>query len=367
MQNTTSSTDRRTAAVEAIRRAIRAEKPYIVGSGPEPEVKLNQNESPYDLPSELKSELVERFLSIPLNRYPKEQPWALRDALAETLGLPPDYILVGNGSNELSHTLVLATVEPDTPVVLPRPMFSLYASVVRMHGGRPIQVAPRDDFSFDVEGLHAAIRREQPPLIILTSPNNPTGLAMPIGDIESLVAAAPGLAVVDEAYWEFNDEPPATTLLDEHPNLVIVRTFSKAMGLAGSRIGYLIAHPDVIAELMKSRLPFMVDRFAEEIALAVLRRPELIRRQLDAIRAGRNELKSMLDEMDGVEYVPTAANFFLFTSGANSRLLLEQMAAEGVLVRNMSGYPELEGYLRVNAGTPAENKAFQLALKRTLG
>src|SRR5690625_7889564 len=168
-------------------------------------------------------------------------------------------------------------------------------------------MAPHTYSSFDVEGTHAANRLEQPPLVILTSPNNPTGLAMPIGDIESLVAAAPGLAVVDEAYWEFNDEPPATTLLDEHPNLVIVRTFSKAMGLAGSRIGYLIAHPDVIAELMKSRLPVMVDRFAVEIALAVLRRPALIRRRLDASCTGRDELESIMDERSGVEHVPTAA------------------------------------------------------------
>ena len=367
MPDTTSSTDRRSAAVTAIREAIRGERPYLVSSGPEPDVKLNQNESPYDLAAELKAELVERFLSIPANRYPKEQPWALRDALAEQLNLPPEWILVGNGSNELSHTLVLATVEPGTPVVLPRPMFSLYESVVRMHGGRPVQVAPRPDLSFDVDGLHEAIRREQPPLVIVTSPNNPTGLAMQIGDIESIVAAAPGLAVVDEAYWEFNDEPPATTLLDDHPNLIIVRTFSKAMGLAGSRIGYLIAHPDIISELMKARLPFMVDRFSEEAALAVLRRPELIRRQLEAIRAGRDELEAILARAEGVEYSPSSANFFLFKTRMEPADLLARLASEGVLVRNMSGYVELAGFLRVNAGTPAENKAFELALKRALG
>lgn len=358
--------DRLRAAIARLRPQVRGERPYLVGGMEQPAIKLNQNESPFDIPPDVKRKLVERFLEIPANRYPREQPWALRDKLAGVLDLPPEMIIVGNGSNEMSHTLALLTVDEGTPVVLPRPMFALYESVIRMFGGRPVTVAPREDLGFDVAGLLKAVERENPPLTILTSPNNPTGLALRFADVEEIVSRSKGLVVVDEAYWEFNEEPAATTLLDRYPNLLVVRTFSKAVGLAGLRLGYLVGHRDIIAEIMKVRLPFMVDRFAEEVGLALLERPQLIATRVEQIKDGLAELREALEALEGVTVLPSSANFVLFKTPQEPAEVMSRLASAGVLVRNMAGYPELRGYLRVNAGTPDENKAFLAALNRAV-
>lgn len=349
-----------------LRPAVRAEKPYLVGSIHEPRVKLNQNESPYDLPEEIKRELVETFLEIPFNRYPGEQPDTLRQALGLHVGYDPDGILVGNGSNELTYTLGLTMIGAGTPVVMPRPMFSLYEKVVRLHEGHLIAVPPRPDLHFDAEALRQAVETHQPALTVLTTPNNPTGLAMPLTEIEPIVQAADGFVVVDEAYVEFTEEESAQTILGRYPNLLLLRTLSKACGLAGMRLGYMMGHPDVIGEIFKARLPFMVDRLAETTALALLRRPGLLRERAALLKESCRALADGLRALDPVTILPSQANFLLFKTPLEPRALMDRLAQSGVLVRDMSGYPELQGYLRVNAGTPDENKAFLLALKEAL-
>jgi histidinol-phosphate aminotransferase len=189
---------------------------------------------------------------------------------------------------------------------------------------------------------------------------------MSLAEIERVAAASPGVVVVDEAYVEFNSEPSATQLIDEHPNVMVLRTLSKGFGLAGARLGYLIARPPVVRELMKARLPFMVDRFAEQTALSVLERPGLIEERVRRMQVSITELTEALQALDAVEVVPTEANFVIFTTPMPADQLHDRLADRGILVRNMGGYPELEGYLRVNAGTRAENKAFLTALEGTL-
>lgn len=353
--------------ISRIRPEVRAAKAYRVAVPPETQVKLNQNENPHDLPEKLKAELAERLRAIPFNRYPDDQPAALAQALAEYTGHDAAGILVGNGSNELTHTLGLTLIAPGAPVVLPRPMFSLYESVVRLFGGRLVGVAPRADLSFDAEAIVKAVRREAPALTVLTSPNNPTGLAMPLEEIEAVVEAAEGFVVVDEAYVEFNPEPSAITLLQKHPNVLVMRTFSKAFGLAGLRLGFLLGRPAVTQELLKARVPFMVDRFAEHVALTLLERPGFLQERVEAMQASIRTITEALQKRDGVTVVPSQANFVLFKAGAlSATALLERLAEEGVLVRNMGGYPELRGWLRVGAGTPDENKAFLAALEKSL-
>lgn len=350
--------------IEKIRPAIRDQHPYVVSrDGFEPDIKLNQNESPFDIPLDLKKELLESFLSIPFNRYPKEQPELLRHRLAQHLGQTPDGILVGNGSNELAYTLGLCLIEQNAPVVLPTPMFSLYEKVVRLYGGCPIKVPALSDFHFDVPGLIAAIRKHRPSLTIITTPNNPTGLRTPLADIERLLAETEGFLVVDEAYVEFTDPPSALSLLDRHPNLIIMRTFSKAFGLAGLRIGYMIAHPDVIREFLKSRLPFVVDRLAETVALALLERTEIITRQVNLLKEQRDTLIDAMRAFTDFRVLPSEANFALFKGSLPPDILMKNLANRGILVRNMGGYSELAGYLRVNAGSPEENKEFLSALE----
>lgn len=352
--------------VERLRSEVRAERPYIVPGARSVPYKLNQNESPFDLPPALKRELLETWFQIPFNRYPSEQPDRLVEALAENLGVESASILVGNGSNELTHTLGICLIRPGRPVVVPRPMFALYESVIRLFGGRVVGIAPRPDLGFDTDALVDAIQSEDPDVSIITTPNNPTGLSMPFADVKRIVETARGFVVVDEAYHEFNPEPSALSLLPDHPNVIVVRTLSKAFGLAGIRLGYLVAHPDVAGHVLKARLPFMVDRMAETAALTLVRNPDLIGERIALIQEATTWLTSALQGMNEVEVLPAQSNFVLFRTRHNPSDLLERLADHGVLVRNMSGYPELKGWLRVNAGTPLENQAFLDALTSVL-
>ncbi|MFB6250000.1 MAG: histidinol-phosphate transaminase [Salinibacter sp.] len=352
--------------VELIRPAVREQSEYVVDTPPDIEVKLNQNESPYDLPDALKGELLDAFGEVAFNRYPSEQPRELRRALAAHEEVPPESIIVGNGSNEITYTFGLAFLDPGTPMVLPRPLFSLYEKVARLQDAALTSVPPREDLRFDTDGLVAAVRSTGARLTVLATPNNPTGRAMTLAEIERVAAASPGVVVVDEAYVEFNTEPSAVQLMDEHPNIMVLRTLSKGFGLAGARLGYLVARPPVVRELMKARLPFVVDRFAEQTALAVLERPGLIEERVRRMQVSITELTEALRALDGVEVVPTEANFAIFTTPMPADQLHNRLADRGILIRNMGGYPELEGYLRVNAGTRAENKAFLTALDEML-
>ena len=349
-----------------IRPAVRDRSEYIVDMPAGIDVKLNQNESPFDLPAGLKQELLDAHQQVQMNRYPSEQPEDLRHALAEYDGVDPDQILVGNGSNEITYTFGLAFLDPGDPVVLPRPMFSLYEKVMRLQEADLTIVPPQDDFGFDADALATAAAETDAVLTILTTPNNPTGLAMTLDELEQVVRASSGFVVIDEAYVEFNPEGTAIDLLERHPNVLILRTLSKGFGLAGARLGYLLAHPAVVTELMKARLPFMVDRFAEQTALAVLRRPGLIEDRVSRIEASITTLTEALQAMEGVEVVPSQANFVIFTTPVPADTLQDRLADRGVLVRNMGGYPELEGYLRVSAGTEEENNAFLDALDVSL-
>lgn len=351
------------ALLAFIRPAVRRQQAYYVGAIPNVQVKLNQNESPYDLPEGLKQELVGAFMEIACNRYPTEQPDRLRRKLAERTGHDPDGILIGNGSNELSYTLGLTMIEDAAAVVLPAPMFALYTTMVNLYGGHPVQVPPTPDLRFDTDALCAAIRRTRPVLTVVTTPNNPTGLAMPLDEVERILHVSEGFVVVDEAYLEFNDQPSAQVLMKKHPNLLVMRTLSKAFGLAGLRLGYLMGPPRIIREMLKARLPFMVDRFSEAVALALLERPMLLAERVARLKASIRRLTAELAAVPGVEVVPSQTNFVLFKSRLEPDVMMGRLAEAGILVRNMGGYPELQGYLRVTAGTEWENKAFLAALK----
>ncbi|NQV72000.1 histidinol-phosphate transaminase [bacterium] len=349
-----------------IRTEVRSQHPYIVpGARPVP-VKLNQNESPFDIPSELKKELLDSFLNVQFNRYPAEQPSQLMAALESNLGVEHGSVLVGNGSNELTYTLGMCFIHSGDPVVVPRPMFALYESMINLHGGQPIGIAPKADLQFDVEGILSAIKTHQPPLVIITTPNNPTGLAMQFDDVKRIVEAAPGFVVVDEAYHEFNPGESAVGLISTHPNVIVLRTLSKAFGLAGLRLGYMVAQPALITEMMKSRLPFMVDRLSEHVALSLLSNDQLIADQIEIILSNTRSLTAELQSRLALDVLPSQTNFVLFKADRDPVQFLNDLADRGTLVRNMGGYPELKGYLRVTSGTEAENQAFLNALDSVL-
>ncbi len=348
--------------LEQIRPEVRSERAYTVPGARPVSVKLNQNESPFDLPPELKRELLETFFEISFNRYPAEQPTQLVQALEEHCGVEAGSILVGNGSNELTYTVGMCFVAPGDEVLIPCPTFALYESMVRLHGGSPLQVTCTSDHQVDTEAILQAIRQNRPKLVILATPNNPTGRSVPLSDIRKIADAASGFVVVDEAYHEFNPEPSALTLMDEFPNVIVLRTLSKAFGLAGLRLGYLVARPEITREIMKSRLPFMIDRLSEQVALTLLNNQEMLEERVSTILASTAELLKAMREIPNVEVRASDTNFVLFRCENDPQELLEALADSDVLVRNMGGYPELKGFLRVTSGTKAENKAFLDAL-----
>lgn len=360
------------APVHLVRPQVRAERVYRVPTSVEAAAKIDQNESPYDFPADVKEAALARFAAEPWNRYPDDRPHRLVAALAERVGLPPEAVIVGRGSNELTHTVSLCFLEEGTPVVLPSPMFSLYASAARMHGARVVDVPAGEGFRHDPDAILDAARQSDAPLTVVTTPNNPTGQTIAHDDLARLASGVPGVLLIDEAYHEFLNGPTATDLLAEHDNVLVMRTFSKAIGLAGVRLGVLYGAPALIQEMEKARLPFLVDRLGETIGLEVLARPDLIAGHVADLKAERERLEAWLGETDGVEIVPGAANFFLMRTPLSTGDLIAQMAERGVLIRDVSGYPALAardgkpGWVRVSAGAPDENRAFREALVAVL-
>ena len=336
------------------------------------DAKVDQNESPYDLPAEIKRAALDAFAETPWNRYPDDRPHRLVAAIEAREGLPAGSVIVGRGSNELSHTLGLCFLSAETPVVLPSPMFALYASVARMHGADVVDVPAKKDLTHDADEILSAARRSGAPLTIVTTPNNPTGQTIAHADLERLAEGVPGVLVIDEAYHEFLDGPTATDLLKAHDNVLVMRTFSKAFGLAGVRLGVLMGHPDLIQEIEKSRLPFLVGRLGEEIGLAILDRRDLVDQRVAELMAEREAMEAFCETLPGVEVLPGAANFFLLRSPLDPRDLQARLAERGVLVRDVTGYPALAGHdgqpgwLRISIGAPSENQAIREALSHAM-
>jgi histidinol-phosphate aminotransferase len=350
-----------------VRPEVREQRPYKVGvpTG-DISVKLNQNESPFDLPEALKDAVFAGWKEIAFNRYPSEQPYDLAELIASSIGWDPEGIIVGNGSNELTYAVGLTFIKTGSSVVLPRPMFSFYERVVHIYGGEVIPVAPLESLGFDTEGILTAIQRTEPSVVVITSPNNPTGLVLSLAELRTIAEATAGLVLIDEAYIEFSDEPSMLTLLSNYPNVILLRTFSKAFGLAGSRLGYLVGHPAVMGEIMKIRPPFMIDRFTSCVIRLLLEHSQLVQDRVRLIRSSTKGLIEALKEVEGVCVLAGQANFVTFQPPCDGQKVFSALAERGVLVRNMSGYPELRGFLRVSAGTPAENRRFLKALTQAM-
>lgn len=328
-------------------------------------VKINQNENPYDVPEGFKRRVLDLALSRPWSRYPDFDPKELVERLAKFSGWKADGILAGNGSNELIQALLLVTVGPGTRVIIPEPTFTLYALLTAILGGEGVRVSLGPDLDYDVDALAQARRQREAALTIVCSPNNPTGGVVSRDDVARL-CEGDGLVVIDEAYHEFAGLS-MVPLLADHPNLVVLRTFSKAMALAGLRIGYLLAHPDLVREIDKARLPYNINFFSQMAALAALEEPEPLQRAVAELVRLRGLLFDELQRVPGVRAYPSRANFILFeVEGIGPRAVFESLHREGVLVRDVSSYPRLGRALRVTVGTEAENAAFLEGLRHAL-
>jgi len=250
--------------------------------------------------------------------------------------------------------------------VIPQPTFTLYAHLATILGGEVVRVDLDAALQYDTEALRAARRARRAPVTIVCSPNNPTGSVLPGEAVARLCAEADGLVVVDEAYHEFSGAS-VVALLGEHPNLVVLRTFSKAMALAGLRVGYLLAAPELVREIDKARLPYNLNLVSETAALVLLEQPELLAERVATLVRLREALAARLGALAGVRVHPSQANFLLFElEHADPRAVFEALHRRSVLVRDVTGYPRLERCLRVSVGSAEENEAFLHALGTAL-
>jgi histidinol-phosphate aminotransferase len=346
-----------------IKPAVRAQPGYTLAALPARR-KLNQNESPYDFPAEIKREVLDKVASAPWQRYPEFTPPELLAALAAHYGWVPAGVLVGNGSNELIQAVLTVALAAGDIVVAPSPTFSLYRLLTTVLGGRyrPVPLGP--GFTYDVDRLIEVTTAERARVVVLNSPNNPTGSALREGAVERVLRETDALVVCDEAYQEFGG-PSAIPLLARSSRLVVLRTFSKAMGMAGLRFGLALAHPEVSREIAKAKLPYNVNAVTLTAATVALRHAELLAARTREIVATRERFASALAGIGGLEVYPSAANFALIRCRTvPAREVFGRLHQEhGILVRDVSGAAELAECLRISIGTPEDMDAAVEALR----
>lgn len=357
-----------------IRPEVRALTAYSAPPpSPERRVKLDANESPFALGEAIRGalarELAKALADVALHRYPDPSARAVREALAADLGVSPEEILVSNGSDEAIQLLEIAVAGPDAAVLAPVPTFVMYEIGARVVGERFAGVPLTADFALDLPAVEAALRRERPRLVFLAWPNNPTGNLFRAEAVERILRACLGeaceaLVVVDEAYFPYAGRTFIPRLRD-FPNLVVLRTLSK-IGLAGIRLGVLVANRAVVDEVNKARLPYNVNALSQAAARVVLAHGDLVREQAATILAERERLLGALAGMSGVQAYPSDANFFLIRTERPSAAVAQGLLARGVVVRDFGRAPFLENCLRVTVGTRQENEAFLAALAHTL-
>ncbi len=331
-------------------------------------VRLNTNENPYPPSPRLRRAVAEAVAAAAagLNRYPDRDAVELRKDLADYLGhgLTGGHVWAANGSNEVIQQLFQAFGGPGRRALGFEPSYSMHPLLARVTCTGWVAASREPDFGLDQDAAARAITQAGPQLVFLTSPNNPTGAAAPLPVIEAVCEAAPGLVVVDEAYAEFAREgtPSAVSLLPRYPHLVVTRTMSKAFAMAGARVGYLAAAPEVIEKLLLVRLPYHLSAITQAVARAALAFAAEPLATVAALRAERDALVGWLRGR-GLAVADSDANFVLFGEFGDRHRVWQRLLDRGVLVREV-GPPR---WLRVTVGTPQEMAAFRRALDEVLG
>lgn len=349
-----------------LRADLVGEEPYGAPTDPVP-VRLNVNENPYPPPPAVAEAIAARLAgaATDLNRYPDREALELRAALANYVGrdITPAQVWPANGSNEVMHQLLGAFAGPGRSLLTFSPSYSMYPVYAR-DTMTQFRTEPRAaNFSIDLELAARAVAENPPAVTVAASPNNPTGTPLSHDDIRQLheLVAPAGVLVIDEAYAEFSAAPSALDLLPELNRLVVVRTLSKAFGLAGLRLGYAIAQPEVVDSLRIVRLPYHLSATTQAAAVAALEFTSELLAPVAEVVAQRTELAEWLTE----HHVPVAesqANFLLVGPLDDSSQVFSDLRERGVLVRETP----IPGCLRVSIGTPAENRAFREAFAQTV-
>ena len=333
-------------------------------------IKLDAMENPYLLPPTLRSEIAEAVAAAAINRYPDPGAASLKEKIRDVTGLPQGMeILLGNGSDELIQLLALAINKPGAVLLSVEPSFVMYKMIATFTGMRYVGVpllhnSDSADFSLDLPATLAAIKREQPALVFLAYPNNPTGNLFSADAVAQIIQAAPGLVVLDEAYYAFAGDSFIPHLA-RYPNLLVMRTFSK-LGMAGLRLGFLAGSAAWLRELEKLRLPYNVGVLPQIVAGKLLAHHEVLLQQAEQIKQDRAKLYQQLSEIAAVKVYASEANFLMFCV-ADATAVFDGLKQRGLLIKNLNGgHPMLKDCLRVTVGTPQENMKFIIALQETL-
>jgi histidinol-phosphate aminotransferase len=325
--------------------------------------RLNTNECPMPLPEGFSHDLAEAVRDLPLHRYPDGRMGALREALAVRTGHPVEGIWTANGSNEILTQLLQAYGGPGRRAALFEPTYLLHRRLCWLTQTEIVERRLDPPFAITDDEV-AWLRSEVPDVTFVCSPNNPTGNAQTLGMIRAVADASHGLVIVDEAYVDFGGET-ALPLVAEHPNVAVVRTFSKSFALAGARIGYVLAAPDVVGDLERVRLPYHLSALTQTAALVALRHSDEALAALDALRTERDRIVRELTRIEGVTVFPSQANFVLFRPPGDASEVWRRLLDRGVLVRDLTQV--VDGSLRVTAGTTHEVDLFLKALEEVLG
>lgn len=344
-----------------VRPEIRALKAYHIAKS-DGLIKLDANESPFAMPPDVSRRVADVLAGIPSNRYPDGSAATVIAALREAEKIPPELgVIVGNGSDELLAIITSTLARQGAVMVTPDPTFVMYRMNAIYNGMRHVGVPVREDFTLDLDAMLEAIAREQPALVFIASPNNPTGALYETAEIERIVRATPGLVVVDEAYAPFAGQTLMPRVA-QFPNLLVLRTLSK-IGMAALRLGYAVAAPEWITEFNKLRQPYNLNSLTQAAAKVLLSEQAVLAQQIATVVTERARLAARLASLPGVDVFPARANFVVVRV-SDARQWFERLRAAGILVKNLHGsHPRLAQCLRITVGTPDENDALLKALE----
>jgi len=343
-----------TDPISLVKEPVRRQKVYTLPRI-DYDIKVNQNENPYDLPDAVKHEILAALGDREWNRYPRLGSGELRGKIAGALGRTPEEVMVGNGSNEVLLAVMNALLQPGRKLVTIEPTFTLYKHYGEILGAEVITVPLSNEFDFQIDLLKRAVAKLDATLTILCSPNNPTGSVIREEDLRELLEATAGYILVDEAYLDFSDQD-FLPLLEVYPNLILTRTFSKAFAFAFGRFGYGIARPELVEEIYKVLLPYNLGGFTEVAAGILLRQRARMQPAIDRIIGQRDWLYGELKNLLELEVYPSQANFLLIKPSCDSNWLYQQFLDRRILLRDVSYYPGLGNHLRITVGTEGENR-----------
>jgi histidinol-phosphate aminotransferase len=328
-------------------------------------IKLDAMENPHLLPQSLRDEIAGVVANAEINRYPDAGAHQLKADIRKAVKLPAGMeVLLGNGSDEIIQLLAMAVAKPGAVLLSVEPSFVMYKMIATFVGMRYVGVPLTKDFALDLDAMLTAIELEQPALVFLAYPNNPTGNLFDASAIEQIIEVAPGLVVVDEAYYAFANDSFIPHLA-RYGNLLVMRTFSK-LGMAGLRLGFLAGAAAWLSQLEKLRLPYNVGVLTQLVAAKLLEHHDVLLAQAENIKRERTELSAALAAIGGVHAYPSEANFILFRV-AKAMQVFEGLKQRGVLIKNLNGgHPALADCLRVTIGTKQENERFIGALKDSI-